>query len=412
MRSIDTLRTDPDAFRDRPLHYCRMDAAGVPTGASYDLTPDAVDMPSAIRAGYGWREHPDMPQGVHSRMMQRLNNHSGAAGYYYCLDDTEAVRWISINVYPTSAGAVACHFEVISPQLQHLATFFAQLSASERAAKAQSKAGRLDADVASAKLLGALLQKDLPDYRAMALNVMVDEVFVRYAADNRPQFHALKQLYRLHQALKVVGKLGIDVGAVSGRSNLIPYQLKLQAARLESGKGPISVIASNHQELTASLLRITEDIHAASCTEIEKVSDALAYLAQSNHAAELIHAGPTCAQVQPPPGPLMAELHEVTADCDAQVTSVLCNIDKSASALIEISKRMRRALSAMEMTRLMCKVERANIHGPTEGLGNIVDHLEQVEGDLHEVMMRIDDAAKTVLELVKEMGHDTSKYAA
>lgn len=392
------------------MHYCQFDANGVALAASYPLDAAGPGIPAAIRVAYGVEPHPDMPHSIFLRMKKRLAEPGGGAGYFLCRDAEGCAVWISVNLYPTQTGLMACHFEVTSKQLSQMMTFFSGLRAAERDFEAKhASAGE---DALADGYLKALAAQSLKDYRSNALLIMVDEVFVRYAARTWPQRRQLQELSSLFYALDKIDELGEQISVISERSRLIPYQLKLQAARLESGSGPISVIASNHQELTASLLGITHDILAASGDEIDRVCDAMAYLAQSNHSAELLTGGITRASTEPLSASAIADMNEVIDDCEVRVTAMMANIDKSALALLSISKRMRRALSAMEMTRLMCKVERANVPGPTESLGNIVDQLHETERTLTQVMCDIDDVAKRVLVLVKRLDLGAHRLAA
>jgi len=365
------------------------------------LYPPCLHM-TRTRAAYHVTEHPDMPHGIFARMHQRLSDGLGAAGYYLCRDIAGKSVWISYNVYPNSEGFVACHFQAKTASLASLHAFFKHLRTVERAVPGPDNREAQALEVQAAQLLEVLKQEGLTDYRALALRVTMAELAERWAGRERAQITDLYALNAILDRLTVIDALGAKVSAVSERSKLIPYQLKLQAARLESGKGPISVIATNHQELTTSMLQITRDIHEASSDEIHKVTDAIAYLSQSNQAAEILDGFAAARSDTDMTDHIAALLGEVIEDCSRQVEAVTATIDTSAAALIVISKRMRRALSAMEMTRLMCKVERANINGPTEGLENIVDHLREVESILSDVMGEIDDVAKSILVLLKK----------
>lgn len=384
-----------------PLYFCQFDADRRPVFANYALSNDTQhDLPANIRAAYGVTPHPDMPDGVYSRMNLRLQNFVGAAGYYYCVTADGQPFWIAVGLYPTTNGIIACHFQVTSPSLSPFVKFFAYLKRAEQAG--------LDPEQSAKQLLELMVKEGVSDYRAVAAGVMMEEMGKRCRTRQRPQYLELQLLNEMLETLRLIETYGKDIGAKSERSKLIPHKLKLQAAKLEGGRGPISVIAGNHQALTGAMLQITADMQKASATEIDKVIDAIAYLAQSNQAAELIENGVTEGSGIS----VKADLREVIYDCAERVKGVLSDIDTSILTLISINHKMRRALSAMEMTRIMCKVERANLDGESDGLSDIVDQLQQVEQSLSRVMSQIDDASKKALGLVVQMNRGIVCQAA
>ena len=388
------------------LHLCLLGHDGEVRATNYPIGESrSLSLPALIRLAYGVAAHSDMPEGVYQRMESRLEHFAGSAGYYLCQSEDAAPFWISVNFYNTSNGRVVCHFPVTSTKLRHFARFFAHLKTAEQDGLSPQKS----AD----KLSVLMVSEGIKDYRTLAINIMIEEVGKRDAGRNRAQYYSILVLQKILKALRDIDECAQHIDAMSARSKLIPYQLKLQAARLEGGRGPLSVVAGNHQELTETLLGVTAELQCASSTEIDAVADAMTYLAQSNHASELIENNQvTCCAADTGAQATRSELGEVITDCGHQIDTLLANIDRSILTLNEICQRMRRALSAMEMTRIMCKIERSRLSGEAEGLKDIEEQLHHVQISLLNWMAKIETSAASALMLVEQMNKAEASAAA
>ncbi len=400
-----TERDPPEAMHEK-VHLLLLDTDGRLQSVNYPL-PGGADqaLPALIREAYGVLSHPDMPDGVYERMEDRLAVNAGSAGYYLCQTPSGAAFWIAVSFYRTKNGRVVCHFPVTSDKLDLFASFFAHLKREEQEGT--------DPETSARQLVSLMLSEGVTDYRTLATSIMIEEIGKRDGGRNRMQYRDLSVLGVMLKTLQSIDGCGKKIDAMSERSKLIPYQLKLQAARLEGGRGPFSVIAENHQLLTDSLLQVTADLQAGSSTEINAVTDAIAYVAQSFHAAELLERPFNIAEEDSYDRAFVVdELRAVMDDCNVQVRTVLSDIDRSVFALDGICRRMRRALSGMEMTRMMCKIERANLTRRTEGLEDVESQLQHVESSLSGWMRTIDDKSQAALMLVEQINKNRESAAA
>ncbi len=384
------------------LHLCLLDHENRICGSNYAAATDhPISIPKMIRTVYDVTPHEDMPDSVYSRMEGRLNTSAGSAGYYLCRTKTGEVFWIAVSIYKTTGGRVICHMPVTSPLLKKFGAFYAHLK--------QAEVDDIDEHESVQRLLTLMLNEGVADYRSLATTIMIDEIGKRDAGHNRPQYKDLRALQSVLAAMRSIDDCGKQIDAMSDKSRLIPYQLKLQAARLEGGRGPLSVVADNHQELTDKLLSITRALQRASATELDAVIDAIAYVAQSNHAAELLDTGTlsTCGTAQ---AETLARdaLSEVIEDCRCEMVVLLGDINTAIETLIAICRRMRRAVSAIEMTSMMCKVERARLTRDADGLKGIEEQLHQVQTNLADCMAHIDDNALCALALADQIKRASS----
>lgn len=383
------------------LHLCLLDPHGNLRGANHAFEPGALKpLPVLIRDAYGVLPHPDMPDGVYSRMEGRLRDFPASAGYYLCLTEDGTVFWIAVSIYKTPHGRVVCHMPVSSPQLEQFATFFAHLKQAERE--------DLDPEDSAKQLISLMLSEGVTDYRTLATAIIIEEIGGRDAGRNRRQYQDLRMLQKMLQTLRDIDHAAKTIDRISDRSRLIPYQLKLQATRLEGRHGPLCVVADNHQLLTDKLLDVTAHLQRASATELDAVTDAIAYVAQSNHAAELLECSTVSLCGTPEAeASARADLQFVIEDCQHQIQVLLANIDKAILTLNGICSDMRRAVSAMEITSMMCKIERGRLNEQAGGLEGIEEQLCLVHTSLNDWMAKIDNGANTALaraERIKQGG--------
>ena len=405
--SPSTLPDHPRTYTpDEQLHLCLLDRSGQVRASNYPLNGNsALPLPALIRLAYGVDPHPDMPDGVYQRMESQLASHAGSAGYYLCRSRNDKPFWISVSFYNTPNGRVICHFPVTSAKLLHFSRLFAQLKTAEQAG--------LTLEESAAQLNLLMISEGIKDYRALAISIIIEEIAKRDTGRNRQQYQSILVLDAILTTLRDIEENGKRIDKMSARSKLIPYQLQLQAARLEGTRGPLSMIADNHQELTLTLLGVTTELQSASATEIEAVIDTIAYLAQSSLAAELLETDQVkCCETDQGAQATRAELDEVIVDCGRQIMALLDNIGKSVSKLSKICHRMRRSLSAMETTRMMCKIERSRLSSKAEGLMDIENQLHDVQVNLSKWMGEIGTSATEAMRLVEGLKNATARVAA
>jgi aerotaxis receptor len=361
-------------------------------------------LPTVVRQAYGVTPHPDMPEGIYARMEGRLKMHPGSAGYYMCQTAVGEVFWIAVSFYCTPTARVVCHFPVTAPRLEFIETLFAHLKQHEQEG--------LTPDESAERLVNLPLPEEVADYRSMSISIMIEEIGKRDAGRNRIQYQDLLVLQDILEKLRKIDTLGKSVDAISKHSKLIPHQLKLQAARLEGGRGPLSVVADNHQELTNTLLKVTTELQRASSTELSAVIDAIAYVAQSNHAAELLETGcVTLGDHSDDEENTRKELRLVIEDCSLQIKGLLVDINNAILLLNTICYRMRRAVTAMQLTKMMCKIERAKLVDEEAGLGDIENQLYLVQRNLTDWMSEIDANASNALALAQRLKRGTASGA-
>ncbi|MEP3786240.1 hypothetical protein [Ascidiaceihabitans sp.] len=387
------------------LHVCILDGDGQVCTSNYPLgTNKDLPLPDVIRLAYGVTPHPDMPDAIYNRMEHRIKTESGAAGFYLCQTSEGHNFWISVNFFNSKNGRAVCHFAVSSPVVKEFADFYSHIKSAEHSAKGPQDQPARPAEQS---------QADISKYRTLAVTIMSEELTKRTKGRDCHHHNDFISLHNILSALVQIDDYAKRIDGMSARSKLIPYQLKLQAARLEGGRGPFGVIASNHQELTQSLLGITDELRGASSSEVDAVMDAMAYLAQSTLAAELIETD----QVDNCIGDIdaestLAELEYLIADCSLQIMTLLARVDRSILKLAAICHRMRRSLSAMETTRMMCKIERSRLSDGAEGLMDIEDQLHQVHADLLKWMTKIEREADNALQKAQDMKDARKQKAA
>lgn len=383
-----------DAQSDK-MHMCLLDHAGEVRATNYPLDDQrALPLPALIRLAYGVDAHPDMPDAIYKRMETRLETGAGSAGFYLCQSQNGEPFWISVSFYNTPNGRVVCHFPVFSPKLAYFERLFAHLKKAET--------DGLTPQESAVRLGGLMVNDGIEDYRSLAKAITVVEIQKRDAGYDRPQYRSVLILDAILKALCDIDGYAKRIDAVSASSRIIPYQLSLQASRLEGGRGPLSVIANNHKELTETLLAVTAELQSASSTEVGAVLDAIAYLAQSYYATELLGNDQIrCCDTDEEAQSTRAELEAVITDCALQITTLLADIDRSILKLRKVCNRIRRALSAMEMTRVMCKIERSRHASEAEGLIEIENQLDNVQINLLKWMIEIKISEEDALMLAE-----------
>ena len=108
----------------------------------------------------------------------------------------------------------------------------------------------------------------------------------------------------------------------------------------------------------------------------------------------------------------LSHLSDLETYYQKQVRDAVSEVSERAREFSRICRDMRRMMSGLEMTRIMCKIERSKADGDTEGLDEIVNRLMFSEKDLNTVMNKIDDAMRIVNDSSERLMRNDKMRAA
>ncbi|MEO0390132.1 MAG: hypothetical protein AAF218_04235 [Pseudomonadota bacterium] len=380
----------PDNLPPEALYYTRTDGEGrmrsVTAGYAALCQTAAEDL---IGAPHHVTHGPGMPRGI----LKLLNQHAMAgqpfAGYFPNLGDV----WLFAVVTPVPGGFAAVRFVPQGRLLAQVAPFYERVVA---------RAG--DDDLA---IRAGLRAMGFDSYDAFMTYALSHEVRARsrlLGQRSTPGLRRLRALYDLTRSLETQAKALEDVFRGTEQ---IPYNMRLQARRLQGSDSAFSVISDNHRQMSAGVgatLRTFQNNAVLGADGVARAAFevAAAGLVREMHGL-LAHEAPVLCSHPDEDRQLLADLADrYVADANTSVQGLA----RGARGLSVQCKDMRRVAAGLEMTRIMCVIERSRSSGDAEGLDEIVSRLMQAEealraalSDIERDVQRIGHLSETLLRL-------------
>ncbi len=398
---------ETDRFRIEDLFFSRTDKRGViQSGNATFQHISGYEWSDLVGAPHKIVRHPDMPKGVFHLLWDTIQKDQPIGGYVVNRTKQGQPYWVFAVMMPIDDGYVSIRLKPTSEMLDQVKPLYEKLRSGEELEERTP-------EESSQALLSALSDLGYDDYQHFMSDALISEIIGRISALGKSRPQIINALESIAKAASIVESSGGTVETLFSRTEQIPYNMRLQAGRLEGADGPISVISDNHRQMSQSLSHSLSGFRDA------------ADLGAGPMRAALFVSGITTLV----PEVLSAYSREATEDADSrkhdlehltslseqyekQSRTVVSQLTDKARRFARICRDMRRMMSGLEMTRIMCKIERSKAQGDTEGLDEIVNRLQSSEQDLNQVMTEIEDAVRVILEASDQLIRRTSKEAA
>lgn len=394
MKELEGLfAPETDRFRLNDVFFSRTDTRGVISSGNVVFhNVSAFVWPELVGKPHKIIRHPDMPKGVFHLAWETLKSGEAVGAYVLNRAQDGAIYWVFAIMMPIEEGYLSVRLKPSSDMLEKVKPIYAKLRLAEMNEGVEAEA--------SAKALQEhIIALGFESYRDFMSQAISNELESRVNMLDMKPLKAINSLNIVTDRVALIESLGTKVSDLFSRTEQIPYNMRLQAGRLEGSDGPISVISENHRQMSQALTASVGDFQSAAALGAGPVREAVFGMGTILLIKEVI------AQLEVEEG--MSE-GEKAVDLNAlrgleglytrQARSAISDVSLRVQQFARMCKDMRRMLSGLEMTRIMCKIERSKAVGDTEGLDEIVNRLLHAEKDIGAVMTDIDNAIRDIIE--------------
>lgn len=369
--------TDEQRFPVEDILFSRTDTRGViQSGNEPFLRISAYARDEIVGAPHKVVRHHDMPRGVFHMIWSSIQAGDPMGGYVQNMAQDGVPYWVFATILPVEGGYVSVRLKPTHGHLEKIIPIYAAL-------RAREDKGELTPEQSAGELNAAVQDMDYSDYEEFMTFALRDEVAARDSLLKRPANAIRNMLVAMFKDIRNLERQAGSVEDTFHQTHQIPYNMRLQAGRLEGSDGPISVISGNHRQMTQSLEenlnRFSRDstvgadaiqIALFKSSVVQMIEDlTVAYEAESDDTAEgkgrdlnvLFGLAETYRD---------QSLHDVRA------------ISDRVRRFARQCRDMRRMMSGLELTRIMCKIERSKFDGEHAGLDEIVNRLADAQTKL------------------------------
>lgn len=351
--------------------------------------------------GYSWEEsqnaphkivrHPNMPRGIFELVWQELNNDRSVGGYVQNLAKDGTHYWVFAVMMPIEDGYLSVRLKPLSPMVDKIQAAYHTLR------QAEWDEDRSPEDSAAA-FLEFVKQQGFGTYSEFMTFALNEELNARNVEINAKEDARSATLHEMLKSVEKIEKHSHEVARIFEETKQIPHNMRLQAQRLEGRDGPIGVISGNHHEMMRSLEGAVISFSKAAeegGTYIERacfVTQSMILMSQiiKNFGKETVAENVNKAEE-------LAPLVQLGQTSEQFLTTALRDLTTRARGFSEMCRDIRRVMSGLEMTRIMCKIERSNLTTEADGLDETITELNRCERELTEVIVKIETNVAFIL---------------
>ncbi|WP_299963123.1 hypothetical protein [uncultured Roseobacter sp.] len=401
-----TNAVETNRFKLEELFFSRTDTRGVIRSANEVFRHVSfMEWDELLGAPHKVVRHPQMPRAVFRLMWSTLQSGKPIGAYIVNKAKDDTCYWVFAVVMPIDDGYLSLRLKPVSTRLEQIKALYTDLRAAE-------DSGDMSVEESEARLLDATIGSDYTDYDDFMTDALSGEMMARAEGLERGRVTSLDALKKIQTAVQSVGQDAQTVGALFERSRQIPFNMRLQAVKIEGREGPISVISGNHQTMTQNLdeqvrkLRTAAELGAGPIQETRFYTGTMLLMEEVRQQFD--QETTTDKERRAADQDALAVLYTQYSE---QAKAAVFRTAERASDLANLCKTFRRALSALEMTRIMCNIEQSKLSGDTAGLNDIASQLLSIEKDLSKVLARIEASVSEILAAAELLQGGSRKAA-
>jgi len=259
--------TETGRFKSGDVLLSVTDKRGVITSVN-DAFCRVADMTreDLLKAPHNVIRHPDMPQSVFRLVWKTLQDGAPIGAYLLNQASDGQTYWVYAIFMPIDDGYLCASIKPSTARLDKIKTLYAQLRGSE--SNDQSRPEDVDAD-----LIAGVVDKECNSYTQFMSCSLKEEVAARTIELDRPLSVELTAVINIQNSADKAIRLTKDVHRLFKQTTQVPFNMRLQAIRMEGRDGPIGVISSNHQVMTQSLEMQVSELRAVAERGNDPISD-------------------------------------------------------------------------------------------------------------------------------------------
>ncbi len=389
--TADTSYSGSEApFHLTELFYSRTDPRGVIlAGNSVFQRVAAYDWEDLIRAPHKIIRHPDMPKGVFQLMWDRLKEGKPTGAYVKNRCKNGRYYWVFALVSPADGGYISTRLKPTSKLFETVSVLYSDLLSRE---KSEGLTPRESTDV----LLAAIKAQGFSNYDSFQSHALATEFEAR-ARQTGQDIDPLQR--RFLDMARAIGQVQVETNEMTEAFKAIrtvPMNMRIIASRLESAGGPISAISVNYSQMLEEMSTWVKTFVDGDTCVFARIRSAilrgqfLSFATALEH--EMIDVFRNTAATYPKSIDVEAEIAEVAAHRKKfldETMGSLQSVEAEAKRFARSVLDMKRYVTGLSSTRMMCKIESAALSNSGTALVGIVEQLDACQDEIEERLARM-----------------------
>lgn len=383
-------------FHVSELFFSRTDKRGViNSGNSVFQRISGFEWDDLLNAPHKLVRHPDMPKAVFWLLWDFLQRGEMIGAYVKNRTKAGGLYWVFAVVMPVEGGYLSVRLKPTSDLLPKIKELYHDLH------KAELDAGKnLLPEASAAALKERVMQMGFANYKAFMAAALTKELMSRDKMLNSPLDDRLTAFDSMAKAVHEIFLEANELYADFRRIEQIPVNLRLQASRCEASGGPVSVISANYSNLAREALAFATRFTDFGQDILDEINSGLFMMGAARIQREMWTIFQEEHQTDNPldVASEMALLETYKARSGTLARSTVARIQEKSENFIEDSRRMRRFIGGLDVTRVTCRIETGWLPDDDGGFHDIISKLDAFHEDVERRMKRIDSLNDNIIE--------------
>lgn len=326
--------------------------------------------------------HPDMPKGVFCFLWAELKSGNPVGAYVKNLAKSGRSYWVFAMISPLSDGYISIRMRASQEGIDAAESIYSELLRKEREHS-------LSPEESAAFIEPLLRANGYRNYNAFMSERFVIETNEREDQIGRKSAAHLQRLSSALSAWKSVMYLCDTINETHKRFEVTPLNMQVEASHLGDLGAALGTIATNFTGIASSINK-EMNVYTSSANQVAGVLSNCLF--QSFAQALMFEARGVVRNDQNFPNGELAVIQSQSDEYTLRAAGGLRGILEKLTSFIRSSARIKRHLSGLSVTRIMCSIEVARTG--VDDRGNIramVDDLRQFEEETTKRMADIGD---------------------
>ncbi|WP_138469693.1 PAS domain-containing protein [Poseidonocella sp. HB161398] len=383
-------------FHISELFFSRTDGRGViASGNAVFERISGFTYDELLGAPHKIVRHPDMPKAVFWLLWDRLKRGEPVGAYVKNRTKAGGYYWVFAVVMPITGGYLSVRLKPSSKMFETVQEFYRRLRARELDAP-----GDFTPELSGQELLSGVKELGYPDYVAFMAAGLTAELMSRDRIQGKPVDDRLEAFDAMSRAVGDIFKEANALYADFRRIEQIPVNLRLQASRCEASGGPVSVISANYSNLAREALAFASRFTDFGQRVLDEISLGLFMMGSARLQREMTRTFEGEADSGAPIDHKreMALLSAHMQRCGDMARNTVGRILEQSERFIDDSRRMRRFISGLDVTRVTCRIETGWLSDDDGGFHDIINKLDAFHEDVERRMKHIDSLNDNIIE--------------
>ncbi|MBS0126082.1 PAS domain-containing protein [Thetidibacter halocola] len=388
--SHSTISSGEAAFQPSEMFYSRTDKRGV-----------IIEANSVFRrvSGFLWEEikgaphkiirHPDMPKGVFQLYWDRLKADKPVVAYVKNRTKEGRYYWVLALTWPMADGFMSVRIKPTTDLFRKVQGIYAALLADE-------KQGLTPAQSAE-RLKAMLKQAGFRSYDSFMTEALSRESAARTEQRGLPVHQVQRRFSEMFETVCRLGEETDQMTEIIHAIRTVPMNMRILASRLENAGGPISAISVNYGSMLDEMATWVREFVEGEDSTYARIHDAIQHgqflvcaaaiqREMSDRFEEDLAGAADTEQLESDRRMLRSEAQKFETDMRAALKTVETEVNRLSRSVLD----MKRYVTGLSSTRMMCKIESAALYGSGDtSLSGIVDQLDAGQNEIEERLARI-----------------------